>query len=122
MSPKSVSGEISNCLEECVACARTCTDTLVHCLQMGGAHAAVNHVQILLDCTQICNTTSEFMSRYSPQHGVACKACADICDRCATACDSFKGDDAMTACAKECRKCADSCRAAAPVALSAPRM
>ena len=119
MSHAPVPTEIAQCIDDCLACHRACLDTVIHCLKLGGHHASVGHVQVLLDCAQICTTTAAFLLRFSPRHHHACTVCAEICDECAASCESFVGDAAMAACAKACRTCAASCRAAAPIALSA---
>ncbi|MFT3772627.1 MAG: four-helix bundle copper-binding protein [Minicystis sp.] len=94
---------------------RFCVDTAAYCLEMGGSHAAVEHIRLLLDCEQICRTTEDFMLRGSQQHASACTTCAEVCDACAASCEQFSGDAQMEACAKECRTCAETCRRAAAV-------
>jgi hypothetical protein len=76
---------------------------------MGGEYAQPNHIRLLLDCAEICQTNANFMLRGSDLHGLICATCAEVCDRCAGDCDRF--DDAqMKRCAETCRRCAESCR------------
>jgi hypothetical protein len=110
--------EISQCIDSCTTCHRACLDAAGYCLQQGGVHAAADHVGLLLDCAQICNTTADFLIRSAPLHAGVCGACADVCDKCADSCDQFTGDAAMAACASACRSCAAACRRAALATLS----
>ena len=106
-----MSGEMQSCIEECLECHRICLETATHCLQLGGEHAAPEHITGLLDCAEICQTSANFMLRGSPDHGETCDVCATVCDRCAESCESMgKEDDLMRRCAQACRRCAESCR------------
>lgn len=100
---------VRHCIDECVRCHEVCLSTVPYCLEQGGRHAAEEHVTLLLDCADICQSSADFMLRASDQHGRICAACAAICQRCAEACAAFVDDDVMRACAQACRRCADSC-------------
>lgn len=107
------------CLDDCLECHRACTETVVYCLQMGGALAAPDHIRLMLDCAEICQTSAGFMLRHSPLHDRVCAASADICERCAANCDGMADDDpAMRECAETCRRCARSCREMAGAAVA----
>ena len=41
------SPEMQECIRNCLECARTCTETIAHCLTMGGPHAAADHIALL---------------------------------------------------------------------------
>lgn len=105
--------ELQRCIQECVNCHGLCLGTVTHCLHMGGKHAEADHIRLLLECAQICQTSADFMLRGSDLHGRICAACAEICERCAQACERFGDDEHMQTCAKACRSCAESCRAMA---------
>jgi hypothetical protein len=75
------------------------------------SHVAVAHIQLLLDCIDICETSASFMLRGSPRHHLTCGACAEVCQSCATSCEAMRGDAAMQYCADVCRRCAGSCGA-----------
>lgn len=99
------------CREACVACAQTCTEMVfTHCLDVGGEHATTEHVRAMIDCSAICTTAADFMSRASPQHHVICHACTIICRTCA---DSCRDLDGMEPCVAACERCEASCRAMA---------
>lgn len=101
------------CIDECEKCHRVCVEAAQYCLEKGGRHAAADHIRLLTDCAEICQTSANFMLRGSTVHKTVCGACADICDRCAESCDKFSDDAQLKACAKACRTCAESCRSMA---------
>lgn len=103
------SGNMQSCIDACRSCHEICIRTIEHCLQMGGEDARADHIRLLTDCSQICQTSADFMLRSSPLHSLTCSACAKVCERCAAECGKFSGDEAMAACAEACRECAESC-------------
>ena len=102
--------DLQQCIEECLNCHVACTTTAQYCLAQGGRHADPDHVGLLLDCAEICQTSANFMIRGSELHGHTCEACAAICERCADECDRHGEDPHMAACAEICRACARTCR------------
>ena len=105
----SVSSAMRQCAEECHACHDVCLETIQSCLNEGGEHASYHHVHLLMDCSQICHTSGDFMLRGSELHGHVCRACAAVCKQAA---EHFaKHEEAhMKKCAEACRKCAESCQ------------
>lgn len=104
------------CIQECQTCHEVCTETVTHCLQMGGEHAEPTHIRLMLDCTEICQTSANFMLRMSDFQSQTCEVCAEICERCAEDCERFTDDKMMQQCAETCRNCAQSCREMAGMA------
>ncbi len=104
-----MSDEIRECVRDCLDCFQTCTETSARCLNIGGKHAEVEHVNLIMDCARICNTNADFMLRNSIYYPQTCGITADICDECADTCERFD-DDFMKECASMCRRCAESCR------------
>jgi hypothetical protein len=101
---------LHECIELCWSCRDTCQSMLFnHCLIEGGPHLAPDHVRLMADCVQICQTSADFMTRNSAMHAHTCAACAKVCDACAESCEAL-GDEDMRRCAEMCRRCADSCR------------
>lgn len=101
--------QLEQCIRECTACHEICLDTVRYCLEQGGKHAAPEHIRLLLDCAEICQTSANFMLRGSDLHAYTCGVCAEVCARCAEDCEKF-GDARMSQCAAACRSCAESCR------------
>jgi hypothetical protein len=104
-----MSEEVRECIQDCIDCFRTCSQTMIRCLSMGGKHAELEHVNLMMDCARICNTNADFMLRNSTYYPQTCGLTADICDECGDVCDRFE-DDFMKECASVCRRCAESCR------------
>ena len=98
------------CIDECHTCHDSCLESVTHCLQMGGEHAEPNHIRLLLDCAEICQTSADFMLRMSNFHTQTCGVCADICERCAEDRERFGDDQMMQQCAHACHSCTESCR------------
>lgn len=108
-SENKISDEVHQCLTDSLDCYKTCTETTMHCLLMGGRHAKSEHVNLLMDCAKICNINADFVMRNSTYYPQTCGICADICDECGDECDKFD-EDFMKECADICRRCAESCR------------
>ncbi len=104
-----VSNQMQSCIDACDTCRQECLSTIAHCLEQGGRHASLDHVRLLADCAEICQTSSNFMGRGSDLHKSTCGLCAEICEACAGSCEEFD-DPEMDDCAESCRECARSCR------------
>jgi hypothetical protein len=103
--------QMQQCIQDCMDCHRMCVETMTHCLHMGGKHAEAEHIRLLADCAQICQTSADFMMRGSDMHSRTCAICAEICERCAQDCERVDSrDPQMKQCADMCRRCAESCR------------
>ena len=106
----SQNADLQACIQTCRECLSECQETLYeHCLEMGGEHAKKDHVKLMTDCIQICQTAADFMSRGSELHAAICAACAEVCESCAESCERI-GGERMLRCAEICRQCAQSCR------------
>lgn len=105
---KSLSTEMRECVDACLSCASLCAETTRYCLEMGGKHAEVQHITIMIDCAEICQTSANFMLRQSAAYTETCSTCAAICRACEESCRQL-GGTAMTNCADECAGCAESC-------------
>lgn len=81
-----------------------------HCLTRGGEHANPEHIRLLHDCAEICQTTANFLTRHSDLYAIVCEACAEICQQCHESCDQYEGDVCMQNCAETCRRCAEACQ------------
>jgi len=109
MSHTSVSEKMKECIQECQSCHDICIETAMHCLEMGGEHAQPDHIRLLLDCAEICQTSANFMLRGSDLHFYTCGVCAEICEHCAVSCEQFSNNTIMQQCAQTCRSCYQSC-------------
>ncbi|ESQ88022.1 hypothetical protein ABAC460_17675 [Asticcacaulis sp. AC460] len=101
---------MNECIRLCWECRNECQTALYqHCLTMGGEHSGKDHVTLMADCIQACQTAADFMTRCSKLYTAECAACADVCDACALSCERI-GGDFMIRCTEICRRCAQSCR------------
>ena len=108
--------KVKACIEFCRSCEQSCASSVVHCLGLGGRHAAAEHITLLLDCARICVTASDFMVRGSQHHAHVCGVCAEVCESCAKDCEHFTDDATMRRCADTCRQCAKACQEMAAIA------
>lgn len=106
-----MSQTMEECIRDCLSCYQACTTTVMHCLKLGGDHAQPNHIRILLDCAEICNTSASFLLRDSNHAKELCDTCATVCEICAAECEDMMGsDEQMKQCAEICRVCSASCK------------
>ena len=102
--------EMQKCIQLCRDCHALCTQTIGHCLKLGGPHAAPDHIRLLLDCSELCETTAQYLLRGSSLHERICGVCAEACRQCADNCVQVGGDDQLVKqCVEMCRRCAGSC-------------
>ena len=102
--------EMQKCIQLCRDCHAMCTQTIAHCLKLGGRHAAPDHIRLLVDCAQMCATAADYMIRESPFHDRLCRLCSELCKQCGKDCEQVARDDQMVKqCIEMCRKCAGSC-------------
>ncbi|MEQ8156012.1 MAG: four-helix bundle copper-binding protein [Clostridiaceae bacterium] len=97
------------CIDECNRCAQACYECFEACINEPDLNARRGCIKMLIECAQMCQMSSGFMSmngKYAKEH---CTMCATICDECAKECNMFR-DDHCQKCAQECRTCADECR------------
>ena len=107
--PHQMSDAMQECIDRCRSCQEICLESVGHCLELGGKHAAPEHIRLLMACAEICDTSARFMLLGSQHHQRTCEVCAEVCEACATDCEQFD-DDMMRRCAEVCRRCAESCR------------
>ena len=101
---------LRECADECGRCADVCTETVTHCLELGGRYAEALHVNLLLDCVAICRASATFLRHGTPRHRLTCYVAAEVCRACAEDCERIgRGDRQMLACAEACRRCAVLC-------------
>lgn len=105
-----VTPDMQRCIDDCLACARSCREAFAHCLEKGGKHAEATHITLLLDCAESCDMSAAMMLRGSEFHAQHCALCAEVCKACEESCEEFAGDAMMAACADACRQCFESCR------------
>lgn len=105
---------LQECIRLCEACHQICLETIEYGLSIGDGHDEGDHLRLLQDCAQICQTSLDFMTRDSNLHGTICGACATVCERCAIDCERMKENHVqLQTCTTTCRSCAYSCQSVA---------
>jgi hypothetical protein len=98
---------MQSCIQACMECHQVCLQTVMNlCLEMGGKHVEPEHLRLMMNCAEICQTSANFMLSSSTFHNRLCGVCAEVCDACGQDCKSI-GD--MDECVEACMNCAESC-------------
>ncbi len=102
--------DMESCIKLCHECHALCNKIIAECLKLGGSHAAPEHIQLSIDCAQMCMVTADYLTRQSVIHDRVCRVCADACRLCAESCEKVAGgNQLLKQCADLCRRCSDSC-------------
>lgn len=102
---------VAACIPECLECHRICMETLTYCLRKGEDYAEADHVHLLLDCSQICLTAVDFMTRDSDVVSQISEIAAYLCEKTAVSCERWGDSDSqMKRCMEVCRRCGECCR------------
>ncbi|WP_037368291.1 four-helix bundle copper-binding protein [Amycolatopsis orientalis] len=105
---------IANCVDECLACSRTCTGCADACLSERDPASLVHCIRTDLDCADLCATTARVLSRRTGTNGVLdalLRACEQACRTCADECGRHAAHHRHCAlCEEACRSCADACQ------------
>jgi hypothetical protein len=105
---KTATKDVHPCIDNCLKCYEICRKTIGYLVEKG-KESHGNHIALLLNCADICQTSANFMMAGSEHHPSVCRVCAEVCEKCAEACESMEGDTLMKECAEACRECAESC-------------
>lgn len=105
---------MEQCIADCFASFSASTKCLSHCLEKGGKHAEKAHIQLMIECADMCKMSMSLMlsnSQFAFEH---CQLCAKVCELCAESCAAHAhGNKVMEDCVNACKKCAESCRSMA---------
>ena len=102
------------CIEECFDCAATCASCADACLGEPDVPELVRCVRLCLDGADVCDTTGRVVTRQTePELGVAraaVEACVVACRACAEECDRHAAHhDHCRVSAGVCRSCEQAC-------------
>lgn len=99
---------LQNCIDACLRCAQICNKCFKQCLDDSDINEKKEALALLVDCAEICYVTAVYMTRddsFSPE---LTKSCADLCEKCASACEAYE-DLHCKASVEACRQCAAEC-------------
>jgi hypothetical protein len=103
------------CIDDCFDCAATCTSCADADLGEPDVREMVRCIRLCLDCADLCTAVGKIVTRQTEIDlgvvraavdacAVACRACADECERHAA------HHEHCRICAAVCRRCEQSCR------------
>jgi hypothetical protein len=102
-----------DCVDACNACRVQCLVNVAHGAESGGALAAAQHLQVLLDCAALCTAAVDLLARGSTRHRELCRLCADVCRACEASCRGMPESSTPARCAEVFRACAEACESVA---------
>lgn len=106
---------LAECIGACFACAQTCAACADACLGEPDPAAQARCIRLDQDCSAICATTGQMLSRQSAFDPVTARAilqaCATTCKQCGDECQRHgeHGMEHCRVCAEVCRHCEQAC-------------
>ena len=105
-----ISPEMRQCVEATSDCYTVCTETLTHSLN-SGLLSEQEHIRLLIDCCEICQTTQNTLLRASDLGIMLSAVCVEACEKVAESCRRIDtSDEQLNACAEMCDHTANCCR------------
>ncbi|MBD1865087.1 MULTISPECIES: four-helix bundle copper-binding protein [Trichocoleus] len=102
--------ELKVCIEVCTDCHNMCLEVMTYCSDRSCKYIDVSMMSMLRDCAEMTMMCINMIADGSEFAGRTCQLCAEMCFKCAIACDEMH-DDKMTEYAAIFRKCAEHCKA-----------
>jgi hypothetical protein len=105
---------LARCIEECFACAITCTSCADACLAEEDVQDLVHCIRLDLDCADVCEATGRILTRQTSSEPRLTlnmlETCAQACRLCAEECERHAGHhEHCRICAEACRRCEQAC-------------
>jgi len=105
---------LARCIDECAACAATCTICADACLAEDDVRPLVRCVRLCLDCADSCVGAGRILSRQSDpdpsSQTAALQACLTACRVSAQECEGHaRHHEHCRLCAEQCRRCEQAC-------------
>lgn len=105
------------CIEECYDCAQSCVSCADACVGESSVAELRQCIRLNLDCADLCLATGSIATRRTGSNeelirslletcALACRLCADECDRHA------QHHEHCRICAEVCRRCEEACEGA----------
>ena len=107
---------LSQCIDECYACAATCTLCADDCLSEDDVDSLRKCIRLNLDCADVCTAAGRVAARQTEYDAnvtrAILEACAQACRSCGDECERHADHhEHCRICADECRRCEEACRA-----------
>ena len=113
--PQATANEaLAGCIEQCFACALTCTSCADACLAEEQVQELVRCIRLNLDCADVCDATGRVLTRQTSSDPRLARsmleACAQACRVCAEECERHAPHhEHSRVCAEACRRCEQAC-------------
>jgi hypothetical protein len=113
--PQATANEaLARCIDECFACAMTCTSCADACLAEKDIQELVRCIRLNLDCADVCEATGRMLTRQTNLEARLAlsmlETCAQACRVCAEECERHAGHhEHCDVCAEACRRCEQTC-------------
>lgn len=98
------------CIRDCNNTYPSCDEAIAFLEQPDCTIKDSSLLDLLKDCSSICQLTAQSLGGSSPFAKAICELCAQITDRSAQNCDAYPNEKKLKICAENCRTCAASCR------------
>jgi hypothetical protein len=103
--------EMRDCIEATSACYTACAETLNYSSHEVGGIPDLRHLRLLIDCSEVCQTTQDGMLRASELGIMLAAVCVEACEKVAESCRQLDpSDEQLAMCAEVCDHTADCCR------------
>ncbi len=99
---------VDKTIESCKDCRDICTESIFHCIRVGGELSQMDVLGVLMDCAEICKMSEHFMLRGSPYFRRMVPSVVQVCESTAKMCDTIREDAFLSTCASSCRRCAEN--------------
>lgn len=110
--------EMQTCLEACTNTQKMCLDMISYCMKQDEKHRDMHLICMMRDCAEMCLLCINMIMDGSEFMGRTSALCAEMCERCAIACEHFSGDAKMMECATMFHTCATSCKTMGRMAMA----
>lgn len=98
-------------LNALATCAGICDQYAASALTDPAPAQYLRSYRLSRDCADVCRLTAAFVAREAEHTPLLLRACAELCQACATVCAQFDTIQHRL-CAEACRRCEEACRVA----------
>jgi hypothetical protein len=106
MTNESMTSEMKMYLQVWADCYKVCTEAINHCSQRENRCLDMTLLCLLRDCAEMCQLCSNMMIDGSEFMGRAAILCAEMCEKCAIACEQLGENSKLMDITAACRQCA----------------